>query len=79
VFGGKQVVRRDQRVRRLRGEIFTLPLHFQRGFGQALSGPSAVRALFVLARQAPMETFEFRRGVRGEPRLGDDEGRFSTV
>ena len=30
VFVGNQVVRRDQRVRRLSGEIFTLPLHASR-------------------------------------------------
>src|SRR2546425_10753706 len=41
VFVGNQVVRRDERVRRLTGEIFTLPLHFQRGFREASSCPSA--------------------------------------
>ena len=59
VFVGNQVVRRDERVRRFASEIFTLPLHFQRGFRQALSGLLAVLALFLFARDAPIETFEF--------------------
>ncbi len=49
VFVGNQVVRRDQRVRRFAGEIFTLPLHFQRRFRQALSGLFAILALLVFA------------------------------
>jgi hypothetical protein len=60
MFVGNQVVRRDERVRRFACEIFTLPLHFQIGFGQALSGLLAVLALFVFARHTPVETFEFR-------------------
>jgi hypothetical protein len=60
VFVGNQVVRRDKRVRRLTSEIFTLPLHFQRRFRQALSGLLAVLALLLFARYLPMETFEFR-------------------
>src|SRR5579863_8273804 len=62
VFVGNQVVRRDKRVRRLTSEIFTLPLHFQRRFRQALSGLRAVLALFLFARDSPMETFQFRLG-----------------
>src|SRR6266487_1679448 len=38
VFVGNQVVRRDKRVRCFTSEIFTLPLHFQIGFSQTLSG-----------------------------------------
>ncbi len=60
VFVGNQVVRRDERVRRFPGEIFTLPLDFQIGFGQTLSRLLAVLALFLFTRDAPMETFEFR-------------------
>ncbi len=49
LFIGNQVVRRDQRVRCLASEIFTLPLHFQIGFAQTLSGLLAVLALFAFA------------------------------
>ncbi len=63
VFIGNQVVRRDKRVRCFTSEIFTLPLHFQIGFSQALSGLLAVLALLVFARDAPMETFELRFGL----------------
>ena len=49
VFIGNQVVRRDERACRFAGKIFTLPLHFQIGFGQALSGFLAVLALLLLA------------------------------
>src|SRR5947209_19927191 len=62
VFVGNQVVRRDERVRRFASEIFTLPLHFQIGFRQTLSGLLAVLAFLVFTRYSPVETFEFRLG-----------------
>ena len=63
VFVGNQVVRRDERVRRFAGEIFTLPLHFQIGFRQALFGLFAILALFLFARHLPVETLELRLGL----------------
>ena len=57
---GNQVVRRDKRVRCFASEIFTLPLHFQIGFSQALSGLLTVLTLLLFARDLPMETLEFR-------------------
>src|SRR6266704_499626 len=58
-FVGNQVVRRDERVRRFTSEIFTLPLHFQIRFSQALSSFLAILSLFLFTRHAPMETFQF--------------------
>ena len=63
VFIDNQVVRRDQRVRRFAGEIFTLPLHFQITFCQGLSGFLAVLAPLGLARNKAMQAVEMLFGL----------------
>ena len=59
VLIGNQIVRCDQRVRSLAGEILTLPLHFQICFCQVRSLLLAVLALLLLAGYVPMQAFQF--------------------
>ena len=49
VFKGNQIARGDERVRRLAGEIFTLPLNRERGFCQSLAGFFPIVRAFCFA------------------------------
>jgi hypothetical protein len=59
VFIGNQIARFDQRTRSLRCKVFTLPLHLEIAFCQALNRLLSIPGPLDLARDAPMQAFQF--------------------
>src|SRR5437660_7964808 len=71
VFIGNQVVRADERVCHLSGQILTLPLDFQMLLGQLLAGFHTIGRFLLLAGKSPLESFESRLCFAIVPGIGD--------
>jgi hypothetical protein len=63
VFKGNQIARGDERVRRLAGEIFTLPLNLEGRFCQPLPGLLTVGRAFLFARDLTVQTLQAFLGL----------------
>jgi hypothetical protein len=58
VFKSNQIVRCGERVCRLSGKIFALPVDLEIRFGQCLTSFLTILRLFLRARETAMQAFE---------------------